>query len=77
MEKDFWNYIDKKRRLCFRIGDVKAIHYYFVLMQSKNSILFYMIDVDDNARISNLFWVDARSMVAYGEFFDVITFDTM
>lgn len=35
-----------------------------------------MIDLNDHARIKNLFWADARSRAAYAQFGDVVTFDT-
>lgn len=35
-----------------------------------------MIVVNDNARIRNLLWVDARNVAAFEEFGDVVTFDT-
>jgi hypothetical protein len=34
------------------------------------------LDLDDELRVRNVFWVDARSKVAYESFHDVITFDT-
>ncbi|KAK1384203.1 hypothetical protein POM88_021938 [Heracleum sosnowskyi] len=35
------------------------------------------IDLDDENRIKNLFWADARCREAYREFGDVVTFDTI
>ncbi|KAF5451710.1 hypothetical protein F2P56_026795 [Juglans regia] len=34
------------------------------------------MDVDDETRLRNVFWADARSRAAYESFGDVITFDT-
>ena len=45
-------------------------------MQGKNSNFYHASDLDDELRVRNVFWVDARSRAAYESFHDVITFDT-
>uniref|UniRef100_A0A2N9EPF4 Protein FAR1-RELATED SEQUENCE n=1 Tax=Fagus sylvatica TaxID=28930 RepID=A0A2N9EPF4_FAGSY len=45
-------------------------------MQAKNSNFYHALDLDDELRVRNVFWVDARSRAAYESFNDVITFDT-
>jgi hypothetical protein len=35
-----------------------------------------VIDIDDDSRLQNVFWVDARSRASYEYFGDAITFDT-
>ncbi|XP_021829722.1 protein FAR-RED IMPAIRED RESPONSE 1-like [Prunus avium] len=57
-------------------GDATAIQNYFLNMQSKNTNFFYAIDLDQDGRLRNVFWADARSRAAYEEFGDVVTFDT-
>ncbi|CAI0452271.1 unnamed protein product [Linum tenue] len=49
---------------------------YFKKMQAENPGFFYAIQLDDDNRMSNVFWADARSRVAYSHFGDAITFDT-
>ncbi|KAL6538949.1 hypothetical protein OROMI_025275 [Orobanche minor] len=49
---------------------------YFNNAQSVDSRFYYSIDLDDENRIQNLFWADARCREAYKEFGDVVTFDT-
>ena len=66
---------EKGSRLQLRAGDAKAIQDYFVRMQVKNSNFFYVMDMDDDAVIKNVFWADARSRAMYEEFGDVVTFD--
>ncbi|OVA05733.1 FAR1 DNA binding domain [Macleaya cordata] len=75
-EKKYQNYIDQARRLRLGDGDVEAIRKYFVRMQSKNSSFFYVMDLDEECRVRNLFWADARSRATYEAFGDVVTFDT-
>lgn len=37
---------------------------------------FYIMDLDDNGRLRNVFCADARSRAMYESFGDVVTFDT-
>ena len=37
---------------------------------------FYVMDLDIEHRVRNIFWADARSRAAFAEFGDVVTFDT-
>jgi hypothetical protein len=75
-ERDCRNYIDKVRRLRLGTGDADAIQNYFVRMQKQNSQFYYVMDLDDESRLQNVFWADARSRAAYEYFGEVITFDT-
>lgn len=50
---------------------------YFRKMQAENPGFYYAIQLDDENRLSNVFWADARSRTAYNHFGDAVTFDTM
>lgn len=50
---------------------------YFKKMQAENPGFYYAIQLDDDNRLSNVFWADARSRSAYSHFGDAVTFDTM
>lgn len=45
-------------------------------MQSTSSGFYFSMDLDDDLRLRNVFWVDNRSRQAFKEFGDVVTFDT-
>jgi zinc finger SWIM domain-containing protein 3 len=75
-QKDVRNFLDKECRLKCKEGDGQALHDYFVRMQGKNSNFYHALDLDDELRVRNVFWVDARSRAAYESFHDVIIFDT-
>ncbi|XP_062171073.1 protein FAR1-RELATED SEQUENCE 5-like [Alnus glutinosa] len=75
-ERDCRNYINKARELNLGKGGAQALCDYFRRMQKQNSGFYYVIDVDDDCRLRNVFWADARSRAAYDFFGDVITFDT-
>ncbi|KAF5457562.1 hypothetical protein F2P56_021655 [Juglans regia] len=58
------------------LGGAGALRDYFLRMQYKNPGFFYMMDIDDEGRLKNVFWADPRSRAAYQDFGDVVTFDT-
>lgn len=76
VEKDGRNYIDKFRRLRLGEEDAVAIQAYFSKMQAPSPSFFFSIDLDDEARLKNVFWADNRCRLACKEFGDVVTFDT-
>ncbi|XP_062100354.1 protein FAR1-RELATED SEQUENCE 5-like [Humulus lupulus] len=76
LEKHCRNLIAKVRRLRLGGGDVVALQKYFMKMRSDNANFFYMMDLNEKSRIKNIVWVDARSKAAYGEFCNVVSFDT-
>ncbi|XP_042396465.1 protein FAR-RED IMPAIRED RESPONSE 1-like [Zingiber officinale] len=75
-ERKCINYVAEARRLRLGNGDAEALNNYFCRMQSRNSNFFYVIDVDEDSRIRNIFWADARCRAACDSFSDVVTFDT-
>lgn len=66
--KDGRNYIAEVGQLRLRIGDAEALCNYFVRMQRRNSNFFYVIDMDEEGRLRNVFWADARSRAANESF---------
>ncbi|KAF5460383.1 hypothetical protein F2P56_020257 [Juglans regia] len=73
-EKDYQ--IDKTRQHQLGVGGSEALRNFFIRMQQKNDHFFYVMDADDECRVRNVFWADARCKAAYESFGDVITFDT-
>ena len=65
-EKDCQNFIAKARELQLGKRGGQALCDYFRRMQ----------DMNNDARLQNVFWADARNRAAYEFFRDVITFDT-
>lgn len=56
--------------------DAQYVLEYFKHMQAMNASFVYAIKVDNEYHMTNFFWVDARSRMAYHYFGDVVTFDT-
>ncbi|KAB1226601.1 Protein FAR1-RELATED SEQUENCE 3 [Morella rubra] len=57
--------------------DAQNLLEYFKKMQAENPGFFYAIQLDEDNRMGNVFWADARSRTAYSHFGDAVTLDTM
>ncbi|XP_058111396.1 protein FAR1-RELATED SEQUENCE 5-like [Magnolia sinica] len=69
------NYVPSLRRRTLG-RDGQYLLDYFKRTQAKNPSFFYAVQLDDEYRMTNFFWVDARSRMSYNHFGDVVTFDT-
>jgi hypothetical protein len=76
IEKDCRNFINKERHIRLGQGGAKALLDYLNRMKATDSGFYFAIDFDDDSRLKNVFWVDARSRASYENFGDVVTFDT-
>lgn len=56
--------------------DAQNLLEYFKKMQAENPGFFYAIQLDEDTRMTNVFWADARSRTAYSHFGDAVTLDT-
>ncbi|XP_068304003.1 protein FAR1-RELATED SEQUENCE 5-like [Pyrus communis] len=69
------NYIGRGRLSTFGI-DAQSLLGFFKVMQASDPAFYYAIQVDEEERLSSVFWVDTRSRIAYNCFSDVVAFDT-
>ncbi|KAM5580194.1 protein FAR-RED IMPAIRED RESPONSE 1 [Rosa sericea] len=67
---------DKCLQLGLDEGDAQVMLEYFKRIQKDNPNFFYAIDLNEEQRVRNLFWVDAKSRSDYKSFNDVVSFDT-
>ncbi|RID47535.1 hypothetical protein BRARA_I04121 [Brassica rapa] len=72
LDKDYRNYICRKRMAEMEKGDAGAVLEYFQKKKEDNSSFFLFND----DMITNIFWVDDRSISDYNLFGDVVCFDT-
>ncbi|GFP97582.1 protein far1-related sequence 3 [Phtheirospermum japonicum] len=56
--------------------DAQNLLDYFKKMQAENPGFYYAIQLDEENRMANAFWADARSRASYGHFGDAVVFDT-
>lgn len=73
--KEIRNFSDHPNQLNLKKGDTQAIYNYLCRMQLTNPNFFYLMDLNDEGCLRNVFWIDARSRAACGYFSDVIFFD--
>ena len=66
---------DQPNQLNLRKGDTQALYNYLCRMQLTNPNFFYLMNLNEEGRLRNVFWIDARSRAACGYFGDVIYFD--
>ncbi|XP_073220961.1 protein FAR1-RELATED SEQUENCE 8-like isoform X1 [Cicer arietinum] len=64
------------RRLKLKKGDAELISKYFCHRQLASPNFFYVMDLNDDGQMKNIFWIDSRSRAAYSYFGDVVAFDT-
>ncbi|GAB2283912.1 Anaphase-promoting complex subunit 10 [Dionaea muscipula] len=76
LEKDAENHLDEIRCHQLKGGDAQTMLQYFIKQQKENHNFFWAIDVDEENRLTKVFWADARSREACKYFGDVVTFDT-
>ncbi|XP_059665210.1 protein FAR1-RELATED SEQUENCE 4 isoform X2 [Cornus florida] len=76
VENYFRNQQDKGRNLTLEEGDAQVLLELFVHMQEENPKFFYAVDLNEEHRLRNVFWVDAKGMNDYTNFSDVVSFDT-
>ncbi|XP_074342150.1 protein FAR1-RELATED SEQUENCE 5-like [Apium graveolens] len=75
--QDVRNVIRDIRRRVFDSGDAECgLLLLRELRENSFGNFFYRVDVDDENRVRGLVWVDPRSMNAYKNFGDVVTFDS-
>ncbi|PIN06902.1 hypothetical protein CDL12_20545 [Handroanthus impetiginosus] len=56
--------------------DAQNLLDYFKKMQAENPGFYYAIQLDEENRMANAFWADARSRTAYSHFGDAVILDT-
>ncbi|XP_038700657.1 protein FAR-RED IMPAIRED RESPONSE 1-like [Tripterygium wilfordii] len=69
-------YLRTRREKAMKYGEAGSILRYFQDEQIKNPSFHYVFQLDNEEKITNIFWVDAKMIVDYSYFGDVVTFDT-
>ncbi|KAM6573262.1 hypothetical protein CsatA_017342 [Cannabis sativa] len=59
-----------------REGEGVKMQQYFIGKHSKNPSFFYAMQPDADGQITNVFWADAKMVMDYGDFGDVVCFNT-
>ncbi|KAE8734752.1 Protein FAR1-RELATED SEQUENCE 4 [Hibiscus syriacus] len=70
------NQHDKGRSLVLEEGDAQVLLELLMQMQEENPKFFYAVDLNEEHRLRNVFWVDAKGMEDFSNFGDIVSFDT-
>lgn len=70
------NYLRTKRQNSLAYGEAGSILQYFREKTLENPSFFYSVQLDNEEKITNTMWADAQMIKDYGQFGDVVTFDT-
>lgn len=73
--KEVRNFSELPNQLNLKKGDAQALYNYFCRMQLTNPNFFYLMDLNEEGHLRNVFWIDARSRASCGYFGDVIYID--
>ncbi|PKU74683.1 protein FAR1-RELATED SEQUENCE 5 isoform X1 [Dendrobium catenatum] len=76
LPSDYKNYLSSKRMKAMQMGDAGSVLKYLQNMQLNSQSFFYAIQVDEDDKLTNIFWADERSVVDFNCFGDVVCFDT-
>ena len=74
---DHKNYLRTKRQRDMEHGEAASLGRYFNRQLKENPLYYFATQLDCEELITNIFWVDARMIIDYIHFSDVITFDIM
>ncbi|KAF7829807.1 protein tolB [Senna tora] len=74
--KDVSNHLTSKRITEMEEGEAYTLLHYFQSKKSTNPSFFYEIQLDAEDQITNIFWADAKMIVDYVCFGDIVSFDT-
>lgn len=70
------NHLQTKRQRDMKYGEAASLLLYFQKQLSENPSFFYAVQLDNDEQITNIFWADAKMIIDYAQFGEVVTFDT-
>ncbi|WOK94403.1 protein FAR1-RELATED SEQUENCE 5-like isoform X2 [Canna indica] len=73
---DYRMCLRSKRMKSVQMGDAEAILKYLQSMQLTDPSFFYAIQIDEDDKLTNFFWADAKSISDFNYFGDVVCLDT-
>ena len=74
--RDRKNYLQSKRHRDLAFGQAGSMLKYFHDKIVENPAFQYALQLDCEEHITNIFWADAKMILDYAHFGDVVTFDT-
>jgi zinc finger SWIM domain-containing protein 3 len=74
--RDHRNHLRTKRQRDLKYGEAGSMLKYFQDKAAENPLFKHDFQLDCEEKITNIFWADAKMIIDYAHFGDVITFDT-
>jgi zinc finger SWIM domain-containing protein 3 len=74
--RDHRNFLQTKRQRELAFGQAGSMLKYFHEKIAENPSFQYALQLDCEEHITNIFWADAKMMLDYAHFGDIVTFDT-
>jgi zinc finger SWIM domain-containing protein 3 len=71
------NYLRTKRQREMAYGQAGSMLKYFQDKIVENPLFQYALQMDCDEQISNIFWADAKMIIDYAHFGDIVSFDTI
>ncbi|CAI8608381.1 unnamed protein product [Vicia faba] len=76
MLKDMRSYVCIEKLKCSDAKDAQSVLNHLQIKQAQDSLFYYSVQLDQESRLTNVFWRDGKSKVDYSCFGDVVVFDT-
>lgn len=73
---DVKHYLKTRRQKSMMYGEVGYLLYYFQRQLLENMSFFHAYQMDMDEQITNVFWADAKMVMDYGYFGEVVSLDT-
>lgn len=73
---DYRTCLHSKRMKSIQPGDAEALLKYLQSMQLQNTSFFYAVQLDEDDKLTNIFWADSKSLDDFNYFGDVVCLDT-
>ncbi|XP_042488175.1 protein FAR1-RELATED SEQUENCE 5-like [Macadamia integrifolia] len=74
--QDQKNYLRTKRQNFLSYGEAGSLLRYFEDQSRNNPSFTYLMQLDSDEQITNIFWADQKMRIDYAQFGDVVSFDT-
>ncbi|PNX78819.1 protein FAR1-related sequence 5-like [Trifolium pratense] len=70
------NYVYTEKLKSIEAGDAQALVNHLQNRQAQDIMFYYSVQLDQESRLTNVFWRDGKSKIDYDCFGDVVVFDT-
>jgi hypothetical protein len=74
--KDMHNFVYNEKMKLIEAGDAQSLVNHLQNRQAQDPMFYYSVQLDQESRLTNVFWRDGKSKVDYDCFGDVVVFDT-